>query len=286
MHEFWQPDTLEAALAIIRDHTDTVLLAGGTDLYVRFRETGTPERILDLSHIDQLQAVDVCAEAVSIGTGVTFSALGARPVCTWLPALQTALHSIGSPQIRNRGTIGGSLCNASPAADLTPLWMVMEADIELARINDAGAVEIRRLPVGDFILGNGKTGRKPDEIATRLVFVPNNMEVYYEKIGRRNALSIARLSAAVALNWNGGTVADVRICAGAITDVPLRAEKAERYLIGKNLDRDVIGHTAALCVEAYTGTGRWRESYAYKQPALRNIIAHLLTEAEKGRLAQ
>lgn len=290
MQAFWQPDTLDSALSIRKSHPEAVPLAGGTDLFVKFRKTGAPDPLLDLSRVACLQAI--CAESegrkeseIHIGACVTFQALMAHPVGERFPALQKALRGIGSPQIRNRGTIGGSLCNASPAADLTPLWTVLDATVEAARINDAGAVETRRIPVERFILGMGKTALLPDELVTKLIFMPYRGRVSYEKVGRRDALSIARLSVAVALTFESGRVADARISAGAITNAPMRATAAEAYLLGKSLLPAEIEQAASLCADAYMDESHWRPSYTYKRPALCRIVCDLLTEAGKERCA-
>jgi CO/xanthine dehydrogenase FAD-binding subunit len=287
VREFFQPDTLVSALELRRDHEASSLLAGGTDLVVAMRNGRGPEgSIIDLSKVSELKGVEAAGDTVRIGPMTTFSELeGSEVLRNTASMLCNAASAVGSPQIRNRGTIGGNICNASAAADgFTPL-LCLDAEVELQSMAADGSVNVRILPLESFIIDSGKTAIKGNEILTGIQFKQPSPDVLscFRKIGRRNALAIARISGCCVLQLKGGAVDSIRFALGASTSKPERIKPVEEFLTGRELTREAFeeaGKLAAEYVLKQTGT---RPSSSYKLPVIEKLTVSLIKGAAEGR---
>jgi CO/xanthine dehydrogenase FAD-binding subunit len=281
--EFFQPDTLHKALQLRREVQGSVLLAGGTDLVVAMRGGGGPDgSIIDLSVIRELAGVETSGDQIRIGSMTTFTEIADSELLRKAAAvLCEAAETIGSPQIRNRATIGGNICNASAAADgLTPL-LCLDADVELQSLDADGTVSTRVLPLEEFLVDSKKTALKDDEIMTGILFKKPAEDALsaFRKFGRRNALAIARLNGCCALQINGGAVGSVRFALGAATSKPERIRAVEEFLTGRILDTETLkaaGKLAAEYVLQQTGT---RPSSGYKLPVVERLTVSLIQAA-------
>src|SRR5215213_6003511 len=192
--DFHRPETLAEALEIKAERPGAMPLAGGTDLMVaiNFREA-RPDAILDLTAVPELREWAPDDGRVRVGAGVTYTRLidelGDR-----LPALAIASRTVGSLQIRNRGTVGGNLATASPAGDGLPPLYVADAEVELASPRGT-----RRLPVAEFVTGPKRTALAPDELIAAFVLPPAGGPQRLAKVGTRNAMVIAVCSVSLAL---------------------------------------------------------------------------------------
>lgn len=193
--DFLSPTTWADALAAKAEHPDAVPIAGGTDVMVELNfDRRRPAALLDLTRVPELSAHGADGELIRIGAGVPYARviaeLGKR-----LPGLAQASRTVGSPQIRNRGTIGGNLGSASPAGDAHPPLLAAGALVELASISGT-----RRVPIAEFFTGPKKSVRAPDELIAAVLLPPAPGPQQFAKVGTRNAMVIAVCSVAVALD--------------------------------------------------------------------------------------
>jgi CO/xanthine dehydrogenase FAD-binding subunit len=283
IREFYQPDTLTKALQLKRDCEGASLLAGGTDLVVSMHNGWAPEgSLIDLSKLHELKGICVENEHIAIGPMTSFTEIADSEILkVKANALFEAAKMVGSPQIRNRATIGGNLCNASAAADgLTPL-LCLDAKIELKSLTGNGAINLRVLPLEDFLIKNNQTAIKSNEIVTGIILKlpPAGTFSSFKKIGRRNALAIARLNGCCLINLNDNLVGNIRFALGAATSKPERIGVVEEFLTGKELTGEVLteaGKLAAEYVQKLTGT---RASSNYKLPVIEKFAVSIFRTA-------
>jgi len=217
--EFVQPMTLSEALEIKAEHPEAVPVAGGTDVLVELNfDRLHPELLLDLGRLPELCGWDEADGRIRLGAAATFQEITAG-LATALPALAVAARTVGSPQIRNRGTVGGNLATASPAGDALPPLLATGAEIEIC-----SAAGPRRLSIDDFFVGPKRTVLADDELITA-VYLPRAVgPQQFAKVGTRNAMAIAVCSFALVLDPVDRTV---RTGIGSAGPVPLRAMNAE-----------------------------------------------------------
>ena len=238
------PDRLDDALAALDSDPALTVLAGGTDLMVELNYgRRRPIDVLSLRRLAALRDWHVERSAAGAGTredtvvlgaAVTYTTLLGDELARLLPALAQAARTVGSPQIRNAGTIGGNLVTGSPAGDTLPVLVAQEATVELASARNG----LRRLPVSDFLTGPKQTARRPDEllVAVRIPVRPGRSE--FLKIGVRNAMVIAVANCALVVDRDRRAL---RCALGSVGPVPIRDPAAELWATTR-LDWD--GHAA------------------------------------------
>jgi len=222
--EFLQPSTWSEALQMKSAYPTAMPIAGGTDVMVEINlDRHRPEGIIDLSHIRDLTEWGMEGSSLRVGAGVTYSRiideLGIR-----LPGLAMASRTVGSPQIRNRGTVGGNLGSASPAGDAHPPLLATDALVELASV--AGT---RRLPVREFFTGPKRNSMNKDELIAAFLVAPANGPQQFSKVGTRNAMVIAVCSFSLALDPERRHIGTG---IGSAAPTPVAALEAERFLEG------------------------------------------------------
>ncbi|QOX62162.1 xanthine dehydrogenase family protein subunit M [Anoxybacterium hadale] len=305
---YFQPTALEEALQIRRDNSEASLLAGGTDLVVAMRhDRGPAGDLIDLSKIMELKGIHEISDSNHKAVGCIHEttncvhekagSIRIGPMSTFTEIMESQLlreaagilceaaETVGSPQIRNRGTIGGNLCNASAAADCIPPLLCLNAAVELLSLGSDGSKCIRILPLEMFLLDSKKTDIRSDEILTGIFFQRSagDMGFAFQKIGRRNALAIARLNGSCAIRLNGNTVTSLSFALGAATSKPERIESAEEYLKGRELTDEALtaaGKRAAEYVLEKTGV---RASSSYKLPVIERFTASLIRAAAERK---
>jgi CO/xanthine dehydrogenase FAD-binding subunit len=231
--EFLQPRSLQEALAAKADRPEAVPIAGGTDVMVELNfDHRRPEAVLDLTRVGELASWERADGRLRVGAGVTYTRAIAE-LAGALPGLAIAARTVGSPQIRNRGTIGGNLGSASPAGDCHPPLLAMDAEVEVA--SERGG---RRIPIGDFFTGPKQSALRPDELICAVHVPAATGPQQFAKIGTRNAMVIAVCSFALALDPERGRVGTG---IGSAGPTPLRAPEAERFLEGELEDEGLWG---------------------------------------------
>jgi CO/xanthine dehydrogenase FAD-binding subunit len=226
-----RPAGLDEALAMRRD-TECVPLAGGTDLMVELNfDRRRPTAILDLTDVAELRVCEP-GDEIRVGAATTYARLQ-HELAGALPGLALAARTVGSPQIRNRGTIGGNLGAASPAGDCHPPLLASRAEVELR--SSAGT---RRVPIDDYFLGPKRSVLRADELVSAVLVPRARGPQQFSKVGTRNAMVIAVCSFALAFDTDARTVGTG---IGSAGPTPLRAREAEDFLMSE-LDEAVAWH--------------------------------------------
>ncbi len=224
-----RPRTLDEAVHVLTRQGGQIL-SGGTDFFPALGDRPAPDRVVDISGLTEIKGIAVEANYIRIGGLTTWSEVVAAPLPRCFDALKSAAREIGGIQIQNRGTIAGNLCNASPAADGVPPLLALDAEVEL--LSAAGK---RRVPVADFIVGNRKTLRRPDEILASVI-VPRGLDdaaSTFLKLGARRYLVISiAMVAAVVKTDNTGHVAEARVAVGSCSVTAQRLTALEHALAG------------------------------------------------------
>lgn len=223
------------------------LLAGGTDFYPALGTRPVVGTLIDISKVAELRAIETSNNCVRIGGATTWSEIAAAELPRCFRALQAAAREIGAIQIQNRGTIAGNLCNASPAADGVPPLLILDAEVELSSVTG-----IRRMLLKDFLVGNRKTQRQPDEILSSVVVPLGAADAasVFLKLGARRYLVISIAMVAALISDDGdGKVGSARVAVGSCSATARRLEELERDLFGQavrsNLSRTVKPHHLA-----------------------------------------
>ena len=260
-------DELIAALA--RATPRTRLLAGGTDLVRDIRRPGgEPDLLVDLTGVRELAGVRLDGGLLRVGALTTFTELQHDPlVHEHALCLAQAAAQVGSVQIRNAGTVGGNVANASPCADSATALTALEA--EVVTVDGTGATRTR--PLGDVLLGPNRTSLGHDEAIVEFAFpalVPEHRTAF-TKIGSRTAVSVARLSAALVTRFDAatGTLAEVRVALGAVGSTAFRGSAVEAQLEGRPADAEAARILAEGVVAAVSGSIPDRPSLPYKRHA-------------------
>jgi CO/xanthine dehydrogenase FAD-binding subunit len=205
------------------------VLSGGTDFYPSLGDRVVRDPVLDISGLQELRGISRDAEYIRIGGGTTWSEIIRSPLPRCFDALKSAAREVGSVQIQNRGTVAGNLCNASPAADGVPPLLALDAEVEL--VSSAAS---RRLPLAEFIVGNRKTQRRPDELLSA-VWVPRTLDEarsVFLKLGARRYLVISISMVAAVILIDAGRVGAARVAVGSCSAVARRLPLLERDLAG------------------------------------------------------
>ncbi len=198
------PTSLADALAALADEPTSLVLAGGTDLMVQVNEglrRPGPGPVLALAAVPELRSVQQQGDELVVGAAVTYTEMMAAPTASLAPALAQAARTVGSPQIRNAGTIGGNLGTASPAGDTLPVLVALGATVEVA-----STTARRALPIGEFLTGPKSTALAPGELIVGVRVPAARGPQEYLKVGVRNAMVIAVASVAMVVDRDAGTV--------------------------------------------------------------------------------
>src|ERR1700684_3204075 len=224
---YTRPSNLDDALGLLAEGAR--VMAGATDIFPGAGESPLRGNCVDVTNIATLRGVRLQGNAVRIGATTTWRDIGAADLPPAFDALKVAARDVGAVQIQNRGTIGGNLCNASPAADGAPPLLILDAEVELASRRGT-----RRLALDVFINGARSTLLAPGEVMTAIITpLPSpTMRSAFFKLGARRYLVISIAMVAVALDVVEGIVRDARIAIGACSAVAKRMREAERRLIG------------------------------------------------------
>ena len=283
-YDFFTTQKLEEALDYLDKLEKVKVLAGGTDLLVDINKKSPRlppiSYLLDISHLEVLKFIRLADHYVEIGSLITHSKLINEPLLNHnFPLLVKAARTIGSTQIRNRGTIGGNLVNASPAADLLPPLIALKAEVVLTSKKNE-----RVLPLEEFLAGPYKTKIEANELLTKIK-IPLLGDHYYtdfQKIGRRKALSIARLSIALVVKIDEKSIfQDARVVPGSATPYPQSLSKVEKAIDGKSInkiDLEEIGRIISEEMISITGV-RW--STPYKKPTIAILLKRSLEKVIK-----
>jgi CO/xanthine dehydrogenase FAD-binding subunit len=272
-------DHLDQTLSQLNQE-DCTIIAGGTDVMVLHKSRrGVPPKfakpIIFIDHLSELKQVYSQNKDLHIGACCTYTELLENPL-TPLP-LKNAIKTIAAPAIRNRGTLGGNICNASPAGDTLPLLYVYNAKLLLRSVKGDRMVEI-----SDYIQGPRRVQRLPNEIVTEII-LPSVLEedshVVFEKVGNRNADAIAKVSFAGFIKVNQEHIEDIRFAFGAVGPTMVRSLDIEKKLIGKllPLTNTDINTIIAAYDKIIKPIDDQRSTAAYRKTVALNLLRYFLS---------
>ena len=275
---------LRQALAVLGDSGGATVLAGGTDLMPQTRagRVAPAHTLLNIRRVEGLDGVEVDSGMLRLGTLVSVSTLLTNPlVRTHASLLALAADHFASDQIRNAATLGGNICNASPAGDLLTPLLALDAEIELASLATGGSVKLRSVPLDGFFTGPGRTVRGAHELLTavRVPLAPPGQAVRFYKTGARPALEISAISIAFAAHRDdSGHLRGVRVALGAVAPTPLRARRTEAMLEGRALDAALAAQAAECAAAEATPIDDVRASAWYRLELVRNMTRRMLDD--------
>lgn len=277
---YFRPNSLQDALSVLADTRATVL-AGGTDVFPSLGDRPLSGPVLDISRLTEIRGIQFTPEHIIFGARTTWTEVLAAALPSGFDGLKAAAREVGSVQIQNAATIAGNLCNASPAADGVAALLALDADVVLSSQSAS-----RTLPLAEFILGNRKTARRPDELLVS-IRVPRRLEnaaSVFLKLGARRYLVISIVMAAANLVLDSnGRIREALVCVGSCSPVASRLGELEHALIGRparpGLRRIVKPeHLANLSpIDDVRATGE------YRRDAARTLVERALEAcAQKG----
>jgi len=272
--------SVEEAVRALRERPGAKPVAGGTDILVSVREGKLAGcSLVDIRNIDELRGISSEEGAVRIGPLTTFSQLAEdKLIMEFVPILAEAALTVGGPQLRNTGTIGGNIANGATSADMAPALLALNAELTL--VSPTG---VRCLPLTRFYVSAGKTVLAPDELITGLSVSVADYEGYfghYVKYSQRNAMDIATLSCACLckLSPDRRTVIDVRLAFGVAGPVPMRAFQTEEKIRGLSL-REALVAVGKLAAEEIDPRTSWRASREFRLALAQELSRRTLEKA-------
>jgi len=281
--KYFQPPSLSEMLHLLDRFGDKgKIIAGGTDLVpqLKAREIPTPQYVFDIENIDKLHFIKDEGEIIKIGSIVTHHTLQCSSVIDEkIPLLKEAINHLGTPQIRNMGTIGGNLCNASPAADTAPPLMVLGAQLKISSTEGD-----RKIPIEKFFESAKKTFLEPSEVLTEII-IPRQTDEYggaFMKIGRRAGHDISLANGAVMIKLREGRIEDARIALGSVAPIPMRALKAEAFLRGKACTEENVWRASKVASKEISPISDVRASAEYRRHVVEYLVEVAVQRAAAG----
>ncbi len=272
--DYARPDTLPQALRLLAGG-DWRVLAGGTDLYPG-AGAQLAGRMLDLTFVAGLTGITKDGQGLRIGAATTWADLAEAPLPDALRALRQAALQVGGRHVQVAGTLGGNLCNASPAADGVPPLLVLGAEVELA-----SATGLRRLALSDFLLGPRQTALQPDEVMTAILIPAMALhgQSAFVKLGARRHLVISIAMIAARLQVSGGRLAAVALAAGSCSAVATRLPLVEAALTGAPVDQALGLVRAQDVTAALSPIDDIRSSATYRSHAATELVRRAVAKA-------
>lgn len=278
--EVFKEQNVERVLEILEYYKhECKIIAGGTDVIIQIREGKVkPTVLIDISNIEELKEMKETDGWFEMGSGVTFSEIIKKFSLQdkWV-ALAKAASSVGSPQIRNTATIGGNICNASPAADFVPPLLALDAVVVLQ-----SKKSVREMPLEEFIIEKGKVALEADEVLTKVKFrrLLESQGLGFSKLGFRKALAISKVCTAVFLDIDkDNRCKEIRIANGALGKYGLRERKIEDFLRTKLLAASTIHQGSIKLKEEIEKRLGGRSTVAFKKEAATGIFQKAVEEA-------
>jgi aerobic carbon-monoxide dehydrogenase medium subunit len=282
--EYLEATSMQQVLEWLNIHRGRArILAGGTDLYLRLRKgVFLPDYVIDLKRVPSLDAITPNrGGGVQIGPTTLQDDVARSSLIQQLyPALAEAASWVGSVQTRNRATVVGNLCNASPAADTAPALLSYGAQVKIA-----SAQGERTIPLEEFFVGPGKTALQDNELMAEIILPapqPHSGAAFFRRT--RTAMDIAVVCGAAMLQLSNGTCQNARIALGAVGPIPLRATRAEAALRGQTLTEQVVEDASRIASEEARPIDDVRSTAEYRREMVRVLTGRSLRQAlERAR---
>ena len=275
-YEMVAPNSLHAVISLLANEPGKWLpIAGGTDVMVQYAAGKLPARkLVSIWNLAELCSIDVTADEIRIGAACTYTDLAKNDIIrSELTLLRSAARWTGGIANQNRGTIGGNIVNASPAADSLPALLVYDAELILVSIRGE-----RRLPYATFHTGYKKTSLATDELV-QAICLPRRFVGYFSharKVGARNSQAISKVCIAALGRLRNRVVDDVRIAVGSVAPVPLRLKETEQALNGKAIDPDLFALARKTAAAEVRPIDDIRSTARYRTAVVGNLVAEFL----------
>ena len=274
IRSYKEATNLDEAVKLLSDNDNAQIIAGGTDVLIKTRERkkGYIDRdLIGIMRIPDLKDVRIDDKGtIFIGATNTFTEIENSPlVKQYLGSLGFAVGTVGGPQIRNVGTIGGNICNGATSGDSASTFYVFNAIVCLTGINGN-----RELPISEFYLGPGKVDLQSNEILKGFKIKEKDYKDYkghYIKFSQRRAMDIATLGCSVLLKKQGRLIDDIKIAFGVAGPTPIRAEEAEAFAKGKPVSDTVLNEIGVRCLESAKARDSWRSSKAFREQLIKTL---------------
>ena len=279
------PRNLQDAVALLsREPGAWLPIAGGTDVMVLYGAGKLAARkLVSIRHLRELRNIEEFPEQIIVGAGCTYTDLRRHATITHeFPMLASAASWTGGIANQNRGTLGGNIANASPAADSLPALLAYDAEMLLISVRGE-----RRIAYGNFHLGYKKTAMAGDELI-RAISLPRKFSGYFSfarKVGARKAQAIAKVSIAGLGRMTNGVIDDVRIALGSVAPIPLRLKKLEAALVGRNPQLLAPGGLGSLVTVEIQPIADIRSTEEYRAAVAANLVAEFLRRLRDGAVS-
>ena len=276
-YELIAPTSLDAVLQILADSPDRYTpIAGGTEIMVGLAAGRLhAKKLISLWSLEELRFIETTPDALVIGAGTTFTDIRKHPVIAGeFSILSEAASWTGSVANQNRGTLGGNIVNASPAADSPPVLLAYDADLTL--ISTRGP---RTLPYRDFHLAYKETALEPDELLHSITISRNlkGYKTYIRKVGPRNAQAISKVAIAALARMNEGHIEDIRIGAASLREYPARLTATEQSLVGKTITPETVAVARTAILSEARPIDDIRSTAKYRATVAANLLEEFLT---------
>jgi len=278
--QYFAPQKIEEALEILFKYEKEIkVIAGGTDLLIQYYDRlYEVNGWLDLKNIKELKDIRINKNQMEIGAMVTHAQLEkSEDIKKYYPVLSQAAADIGSPQIRNRGTIGGNIVNASPAGDLLAPLMAYDAQFKLLSVQKEAIISAE-----EFFIGPKKTILEPAQLLTRVILPLPTERTYgsWIKVGKRKALIIATITMALVVEMakDNKTVKDVRTCLGSVAPTPIEIKEIRKKMVGKKFSQLDFNQLGQIVEDKISPIDDIRGTREYRKDVAKNIMINALDE--------
>lgn len=271
--QVYTPRTVEEVLSLLKDENNC-LVAGGTNFMVdRKKGKWQGKNIISLDYLNSLRYIKEEENGILIGSLTTFQDIeNIKIMSNWFHSMKQAAANVGGPQIRNAGTIGGNIISASPAADLVPVLMTLDAKLKLV-----SAVGERIVPITEFMKSPGRTNISHDELLVEILLPKHSGTSVFYKVGKRNALAISIVNLAIVLHNDVSIIKNIAIALGSVGPVALRAYKTEQFLQGlsvhENMD-EVLQQATNILITEISPITDIRATEQYRRTVAGRLFIH------------
>lgn len=283
---YTEAKTIDEVIELLKNNDNALIISGGTDVLIKTRErkSGYVGRdLIGITRIPELVGVKMNSdESIIIGPATTFSGVEKNEIITKnLNNLSYAVGTVGGPQTRNAGTIGGNICNGATSADSASTLFVYNASVIIKGINGE-----RELPISEFYLGPGKVALEHEDVLIGIKIKKEDYKGYkghYIKFSPRKAMDIATLGCSVLIKENNGVIEDLRIAFGVAGPTPIRVNNAEEYAKGKTISPEVLDKIGELCLENSKARDSWRASKAFREQLIKELPKKAIIISSGGK---
>ncbi len=271
---------VQDAIRLLRENSNARLIAGGTDVLVKLHKGKEGfEQLVDIHDLPELNTISQIDNGdLVIGPGCCFTRVAeSELIRTHVPILAQAVLTIGGPQVRNMGTIGGNICNGVPSADsATPLFALN------AVLTIENAEGRHQLPIEDFFLGPGKVALQQDEVLTAITITRDNFADHggcFYKYAMRGAMDIATIGCSAVCFLDHDRIQDLRLAFGVAAPVPIRCKQTENQVRGRRISQDLLNEIGSMVIDDVRPRTSWRASKEFRLQIITELARRVVLQA-------